>query len=52
MEPFDLARRYGLKIPTNLANLMKALLMAEGIGRHLDPEFNIAAVITPYATEW
>ncbi len=23
--------------------------MAEGIGRHLHPEFNIAAVITPYA---
>ena len=48
-EALDLARRHGLKFPTNLANLMKVLLMAEGIGRHLDPEFNIAAVIKPYA---
>jgi len=48
-EALDLARRHRLKIPTNLANLMKAILMAEGIGRHLDPEFNLAAVITPYA---
>lgn len=48
-DAFDLARSHRLKIPTNLANLMKALLMAEGIGRHLDPEFSIAAVITPYA---
>ncbi len=48
-EAHDLARRHCLKFPTNLANLMKVLLMAEGIGRHLDPEFSIAAVITPYA---
>ena len=48
-EVLDLARRHRLKIPTNLANLIKALLMAEGIGRHLDPEFSLAAVISPYA---
>ena len=48
-EALDLARRHRLKFPTTLADLMKVLLMAEGIGRHLDPEFNIAAVIPPYA---
>ena len=50
-EALDLARRHRLKFPTALANLMKVLLMAEGIGRHLDPEFNIAAVIKPYCNQ-
>ena len=49
-EAFDLARRYRLKIPINLANLMKALLVAEGIGSHLDPEFNIDQPLFPAAT--
>ena len=50
-EALDLARRHRLKFPTTLANLIKVLLMAEGIGRHLDPEFNIAAVIKPYGNK-
>lgn len=44
-----LLRRHRLRMPTDLALLFKMLLMAEGLGQRLDPEFQLATVLGPYA---
>lgn len=44
-----LVRRHQLRLPTDLALLFKMLLMAEGLGRRLDPEFQLSTVVAPYA---
>jgi ubiquinone biosynthesis protein len=41
-------RRHHLILPADLASLFKMLLMVEGLGRLLDPDFNILAVAQPY----
>lgn len=46
-----LVRRYRLQLPPDLALLLKMLVMIEGLGRKLDPQFNILAVAQPYARE-
>jgi ubiquinone biosynthesis protein len=46
---FATARRHHLRIPADLILLMKTLAMNEGVGRHLDPRFNAAAVAAPFA---
>ncbi len=38
-EVFSLARRYHMRLPTDLALLLKTLAMNEGVGRRLDPDF-------------
>jgi ubiquinone biosynthesis protein len=43
-----LVRRHHLTLPADLALLMKMLLMIEGLGRTLDPAFNVLAVAQPY----
>lgn len=43
------ARRNRLQLPRELALMLKALAMAEGVGVMLDPEFQLAPVISPYA---
>ncbi|MCA1668535.1 MAG: AarF/ABC1/UbiB kinase family protein [Thermomicrobia bacterium] len=43
-----LVRRYHLRMPPDLALLMKMLVMIEGLGRSLDPTFNILAVAQPF----
>jgi len=48
-ELLGLVRRNRLRLPRDLALLFKTLLMAEGLGRRLDPDFQIAAVLVPYA---
>ena len=47
-EVLALARRHRLQLPANLANLFKAMLMAEGVGKRLNPEFNLTTVLQPY----
>lgn len=42
-------REHHLRLPHGLALLSKMLLMAEGLGTELDPEFQLAEVIGPYA---
>ncbi|MCK5460635.1 AarF/ABC1/UbiB kinase family protein [Candidatus Gracilibacteria bacterium] len=37
-----------LKIPANLAILIKAVITIEGVGRQLDPEFNMIQTIKPF----
>lgn len=39
---------HDLVLPTNLALMVKALSMAESIGRQLDPDFNIVSVGRPF----
>ncbi|MGO0577137.1 ABC1 kinase family protein [Ornithinimicrobium panacihumi] len=48
-EVLGLARRHRLRLPQDLALLFKMLLMAEGLGRRLDPGFELGAVLAPYA---
>ncbi|HEX5505079.1 MAG TPA: AarF/ABC1/UbiB kinase family protein [Thermomicrobiales bacterium] len=48
-EAFAVIRRHRLQLPANLALLLKTTVMAEGLGARLDPDFNLAAVLIPYA---
>lgn len=43
----DLAFRYQLKLPAYMTSLMKALIIVEGVGKKLDPSFNITDVVQP-----
>ena len=42
-------RQHHLRLPRRLALLSKMLVMAEGLGTELDPEFQLGQVIGPYA---
>ena len=44
-----LARRHHIHLESDLALLFKTLIMAEGLGQQLDPEFRIADVLMPFA---
>jgi ubiquinone biosynthesis protein len=46
---FTLLREQKLQLPRELALLFKVLLMAEGMGVRLDPEFDLGEVLEPYA---
>ncbi|QCU78033.1 AarF/ABC1/UbiB kinase family protein [Citricoccus sp. SGAir0253] len=41
-------RRHRLHLPNDLAMLFKMLLMAEGLGKALDPDFQLASVLAPF----
>lgn len=44
-----IARRHRLQLPTGFALLLKTVLMSEGMGMLLDPEFQLTSVLTPFA---
>jgi ubiquinone biosynthesis protein len=44
-----IARRHRLRLPRNLALLVKVIVMGEGMAAKLDPEFRMADVLAPYA---
>ncbi|MBM7623220.1 ABC1 kinase family protein [Sporohalobacter salinus] len=44
-----LAFKYRVQLPADFILLGKALMTVEGIGRELDPEFNVLAVAKPFA---
>ncbi len=44
-----LIRRHRLQLPSNLALLLKTVVMSEGLGRQIDPSFQLASAIVPYA---
>ncbi len=46
-----LVRRHYLRLPPDLALLLKMLVMIEGLGRRLDPTFNVLAVAQPFGQE-
>jgi ubiquinone biosynthesis protein len=46
-----LVRQHGLRLPVGLALLLKTIVMYEGLGQRLDPGFNMATVLGPFAKQ-
>lgn len=42
-------RQQHLHLPSNLALLLKTVIMVEGLGVNLDPDFHLTAALEPYA---
>ena len=47
-ELFDLVRRYQIMLPASMTMLLKVLVMLEGAGRRLTPDFSLMEVLKPY----
>lgn len=47
-ELFSISREHALKLPTELVLLLRALVIMEGIGRQLDPSFNMLEEARPF----
>ncbi len=45
---YSVMRRHQMHLPSNLALLLKTVIMIEGLGVTLDPEFHLPKVLTPY----
>ena len=45
---YSIMRRHRMHLPSNLALLLKTVIMIEGLGVTLDPDFNLPKVLTPY----
>ena len=43
--------KYKMKIPANLLLLLKVLVIVEGVGLKLDPDFNVVKNLKPYITK-
>ena len=50
MQLLAILRNHHLQLPREMALLAKMLLMTEGMGARLDPEFSLGNVLKPYAT--
>jgi Predicted unusual protein kinase len=48
-ETFTIMRTYRLQLPSQLALLLKTVVMSEGMGMQLDPNFHLAELLAPYA---
>ncbi len=46
---FAVMRRHHLHLPSNLALLLKTVVMVEGLGVNLDPKFQLTSALEPYA---
>lgn len=46
---FAIMRQHHLHLPSNLALLLKTVIMVEGLGVNLDPEFQLTSALEPYA---
>ncbi len=44
----SILREHGLPLPPDLALMLKAFITLEGMGRQLDPDFDMAAEATPF----
>ena len=44
----QILRQYGLTLPSDLALMIKTFLTLEGMGRQLDPDFDMASEARPY----
>ena len=42
-------REHRMQLPSRFALLLKTVMMAEGMGLRLDPEFSLTALLAPYA---
>ena len=47
-EALAIMRRHSLRLPSNLALLVKTIIITEGLGARLDPDFHLITVIEPY----
>ncbi len=47
----EILTEYQIKFPSNLMLLSRALFVMEGIGRQLDPNFNMVAQLKPFAEQ-
>ena len=45
---YSVMRRHHLRLPPNLALLLKTVIMIEGLGVNLDPDFRLTNSLTPY----
>jgi ubiquinone biosynthesis protein len=45
----EILRRHHLALPRNLALVVKMIVMTEGLGSSLDPDFQLGRVLNPYA---
>jgi ubiquinone biosynthesis protein len=45
---YSIMRRHRLHLPANLALLLKTVIMIEGLGVNLDPDFHFAKSLAPY----
>lgn len=50
-EIFAVMRRHRLQLPRELVLILKMVVMTEGMGAQLDPDFQLGAVLRPYAEE-
>ena len=48
---FAIMRRHHLHLPSNLALLLKTVIMIEGLGVNLDPHFQLTSALEPYADQ-
>ncbi len=47
-EMFELVRKHKIRFPADFTLLLKSLATVEGVGRLLDPEFNMIEIALPY----
>lgn len=47
-DAYSVMRRQHLHLPPNLALLLKTVIMVEGLGVNLDPDFRLTKSLTPY----
>ncbi len=50
-EMFAVMRRHRLQLPRELVLILKMVVMTEGMGAQLDPDFRLGGVLRPYAEE-
>jgi len=50
-DALTVVRRHQMHLPSNLALLLKTIIITEGLGARLDPDFRLLTVIKPYASE-
>lgn len=48
MEMFDIMRRYEIVLPSQIALILKLLVMLEGTSKRLQPDFSLMEVLEPY----
>lgn len=50
-ESFELAGRHRIRLPSDLLLLGRALVLIEGMGERLDPDFNVLEIAEPFARQ-
>lgn len=45
---YSIMRRHNMHLPSNLALLLKTVIMIEGLGVNLDPDFRLTDTLAPY----